>query len=121
MSHVSSIVTSTYPYRGTLSRLDTNGDGILSQTEIAAGDRPGLLSMNSVDGTSGADGSLDNANSPLSAFVAKLLQLPTDSKSTKLVQPGAASGDTSSTSDDQTPADLYQSTYGQYAMDDIAA
>jgi len=121
MSHVSSIVNSTYPYRGTLSRLDTNGDGMLSQTEISAGDRPGLLSMNSVDDTDGSDGSLDNANSPLSAFVAKLLQLPTDSKSSKLVQPGAASDDTSSTSDTQTPSDLYQATYGQYAMDDIAA
>ena len=124
MSHVSSIVNSTYPYRGTLSRLDTNGDGMLSQTEIAAGQKPGLLSANAADDADGSDGSLDTS-SPLSAFVAKLLQLPSDGKSDgksiKLMQPGATSDDTSSESDTQTPSGLYQSTYGQYAMDDIAA
>jgi hypothetical protein len=122
MSHVSSIVNSTYPYRGTLSRLDANGDGMLSQGEIAAGQRPGLLSLNSADDS---DGSLDASSSPLSTFVAKLLQLPSDGKSdtktSTLMQPGATSDDTSSEEDTQSPAGLYQATYGQYAMDDIAA
>jgi hypothetical protein len=119
MSHVSSILNSTYPYRGTLSRLDANGDGMLSQGEIAAGQRPGLLSLNS------ADTSLDTTSSPLTSFVAKLLQLPSDGKSdtktSTLLQPDAPSADASSEADAQTPADLYQATYGQYAMDDIAA
>ena len=107
MSHVSSIVNSTYPYRGTLSRLDANGDGMLSQGEIAAGQRPGLLSLNSADDS---DGSLDTSSSPLSTFVAKLLQLPSDgnsdTKTSTLMQPGATSDDTSSEEDAQSPAGL---------------
>lgn len=115
MSHISSVISSTYPYRGTLSRLDTNGDGVLSRSELAAEDKPGLLSMGSADDS---DDTLDSSSAAMDSFVAKLLQLPTASGTsgnvTNLTQTGAAS-------DEASPADLYQSTYGQYEMEDMAA
>ena len=115
MSHISSITNSTYPYRGTLSRLDMNGEGVLSRSELAAEDKPGLLSGDSADDS---DDALDSSSAAMDSFVAKLLQLPASGGSSNsianLTQTGAAS-------DDATPADLYQATYGQYAMEDMAA
>jgi hypothetical protein len=112
MSHVSSVVTSTYAYRGTLARLDTNGDGVLSREEIAAGERPGLLA----DQGTASDAT---ASTALSGLIAKLMQLPsngkTDLKSSQLMQPGAAAGTQS-----QVSYDLYRGTYGQYITDDMA-
>src|ERR1700710_2044689 len=88
MSHVSSLANSSYPYRGTLSRLDENGDGLLSRQELAAGQRPGLIEADVSD-----DGTLDG---PLSSLMAKLMQLPssgkTDSNKLSLMQPGPTSG-----------------------------
>lgn len=115
MSHIASITNSTYPYRGTLSRLDTNGDGLLSRSELAAEDKPGLLSTDSADDS---DDALDSSSSALDSFVAKLLQLPSAGGSSSnvpnLTQTGAAS-------DEASPSALYQATYGQYSMEDMAA
>ena len=113
MSHVS-LVASSYPYRSTLLRLDANGDGMLSREEIAADQRPGILST-SVDSQSS-----DASNSALGSLVAKLMQLPTDGKTdvkgTQLMQP-----ETDAATDSQTTTDLYRGTYGQYDLDDMAA
>ena len=115
MSHISSVTNSTYPYRGTLSRLDVNGDGLLSREELAAAEKPGLLSMNSA---SDSDDALDSSSSALDSFVAKLLQLPSSgglgSSVTNLTQTGSGA-------DGASPSDIYQSTYGQFTMDDMAA
>jgi len=43
MTHVSSVSESSYAYLATLSRLDTNGDGVLSRGERAADEKPGLI------------------------------------------------------------------------------
>jgi hypothetical protein len=115
MSHISSTSHSAYPYRGTLSRLDKNGDGMLSNGELEAASKPGMLSNGSGGDTN--DG-LDSSTSALNSFVAKLLQLPSVGSSSDdagdLVQASAASETASS-------ADLYQATYGQYAMEGMAA
>jgi hypothetical protein len=109
MSHVSSMANSSYPYRGTLSRLDENGDGLLSRQELAAGQRPGILETDANDGT------LDG---PLSSLMAKLMQLPssgkTDSTKLSLMQPGSASASVQTDADLQAAMDAYRATYGQY-------
>ena len=117
MSHVS-VVNSSYPYRGTLLRLDANGDGVLSREEIAADQRPGLLAVNASGQSSDS-----SSGGALGSLIAKLMQLPTDGKTdvkaTELMQPEtAASADDVDT---QAAMDLYRGTYGQYALDDMAA
>jgi hypothetical protein len=116
MSHVSSTANSSYPYRGTLLRLDANGDGMLSSEELAAGQRPGLLAASATAQSS------DSGNSALGSLIAKLMHLPTDGSTDvttpDLMQPGVS---TDADADTQTATDLYRGTYGQYALDDIAA
>ncbi|MBO9097910.1 MULTISPECIES: hypothetical protein [unclassified Rhizobium] len=111
MSHVS-VSTSSYPYRGTLLRLDTNGDGLLSREEIAADQRPGIMAAN-VD----EQPSVSTSSSALVSLVAKLMQIPTDGNGAPLMG-GAADVDSES---DAQPTDIYRNTYGQYALDDMAA
>jgi len=111
MSHVSSITSSSYPYRGTLSRLDSNGDGVLSQEERQADERPGILETDAV-----ADGD-DDTNNALGSLMAKLMQLPTAGSTSK--KPADASN--SDNIDLLTPMAAYNSTYGQYDIDSMAA
>ncbi|WP_267549673.1 hypothetical protein [Rhizobium rhizogenes] len=112
MSHVSSASNSSYPYRGTLSRLDANGDGVLSREEREASERPGILEEN--DGGSGNNSS----GSALGSLMAKLMQLPSaeTASSAKLPQSNVAFD-----MDLLSPLDAYNSTYGQYDVDSIAA
>ncbi|MBB3382747.1 MULTISPECIES: hypothetical protein [unclassified Rhizobium] len=112
MSHVSSISNSSYPYRGTLSRLDANNDGLLSEGERAAAERPGILEAD--DPGAAADGS----NSALGNLIAKLMQLPgADAASTAKSPESNAVYDLNLLS----PMDAYNSTYGQYDADSVAA
>lgn len=107
MSHVSSISSSSYPYRGTLSRLDANGDGVLSRTELEAGERPGILKANT-----------DSSASALGGLIAKLMQLPSADAASTATSPQSniASG-----VDLLSPMDAYNNTYGQYDVSGIAA
>jgi hypothetical protein len=123
MSHVSSLANSSYPYRGTLSRLDKNGDGVLSREELAADQRPGLLEASSDD-----DG--DNSASDASgSLMAKLLNVslsnagvPQSGSSSAVPQmvsvavPGNAAD-----LDGQAAFEAYRNTYGQYDLGDMAA
>ncbi|SCB21745.1 hypothetical protein [Rhizobium multihospitium] len=112
MSHVSSVSNSSYPYRGTLSRLDSNGDGLLSQEERSVDERPGILEANNTDAT--ADGS----NSALSGLIAKLMQLPSADTASTAKSPESNVG---FDLDLMSPMDAYNSTYGQYDVGSIAA
>lgn len=112
MSHVSSASNSSYPYRGTLSRLDSNGDGVLSREEREAGDRPGILEDN--DGGSSSDGS----GNAMGSLMAKLMQLPSADTSSKAK---LSETNTAFDVDLLSPMDAYNSTYGQYDVDSIAA
>lgn len=116
MSHVSSVSNSSYPYRGTLSRLDSNGDGLLSQEERSVDERPGILEANNTD--TNADAATDGSNSALSGLIAKLMQLPSaDTASTAKSPESNVAFDL----DLLSPMDAYNSTYGQYDLDSIAA
>lgn len=112
MSHVSSTSNSSYPYRGTLARLDANGDGVLSLEEREAGDRPGILEEN--DGGSASNGS----GNAMGSLMAKLMQLPSaDTSSKAKLQEANTAFDVGLLS----PMDAYNSTYGQYDVNSIAA
>ncbi|KEA07431.1 hypothetical protein MOV66_23950 [Agrobacterium sp. SHOUNA12C] len=112
MSHVSSISNSSYPYRGTLSRLDANDDGVLSREEREADERPGIL-----EADSNAESS-DGTSSALSSLMAKLMQMPIAGTTVT-----GKSLETNSAFDLDllTPMDAYNSTYGQYDVDSAAA
>jgi hypothetical protein len=43
MTALSSVSDISYAYLATLSRLDANGDGVLSRTERAADQKPGII------------------------------------------------------------------------------
>ncbi|MBB6483241.1 hypothetical protein [Rhizobium lusitanum] len=108
MSHVSSVSNSSYPYRGTLARLDTNGDGMLSGEEREAGERPGIFQQNA------DNSSADSSGSAMSDLMAKLLQLPNSDVAARAKQ--------SETHIDLfSPMDAYNNTYGQYDIDNMAA
>jgi hypothetical protein len=112
MSHVSSVSNSSYPYRGTLSRLDANGDGLLSQEERSVDERPGILAADDTDNA--ADGS----NGALSNLMAKLMQLPSADVASTAKSPET---NVSFDLDLLSPMDAYNSTYGQYDVGNIAA
>lgn len=117
MSHVS-ISSNSYPYRGTLLRLDENGDGVLSRQELAADQRPGLMAQSAREQSSTAAN-----NGALVSLMAKLLQLPGDGRTDvrSAAYPGEAATNAGSNSETQASMDLYRGTYGQYAFDDMAA
>ena len=105
MSQVSSLTKSSYPYRGTLAEIDTNGDGVVSQQELAAARRPGLLKLGSVDQSDG-----DGWSSALSSIMAMLVKGPVGQTGDHTAGSPAASDN----GDMQTAVAAYQNTYGQY-------
>ncbi|MEZ2129108.1 MULTISPECIES: hypothetical protein [unclassified Sinorhizobium] len=122
MSDVSSVSNSSYAFRGTLTRLDTNGDGVLSRGELAAEERPGIIRETS-------DGNDDSSRSVEGGLVAMLLEIrdngtvqTTASQPLPLKQlaPGiivsgtVGDGATPSGQSMQVANDLYRNTYGQY-------
>jgi hypothetical protein len=109
MSHVSSIAKSSYPYRTTLAELDTNGDGVVSQQEIAAAQRPGLLKRNS-EGDAGTP-------NPLSNVMAVLMNVG----NTGSFAGGLSTADDTGDDDMQASVLAYRNTYGQYDLDGATA
>jgi hypothetical protein len=120
MSHVSSLSKSSFPLRGTLARLDTNGDGVLSREELAASQTPGILGEDS-----NADG-LDRSQAALGSIIATLMQTPATgglaTSTTSVTPPGVGvSMGVPTDPDMQVAMDAYRGTYGQYDLSDIAA
>ncbi|WP_026283060.1 hypothetical protein [Rhizobium sp. 2MFCol3.1] len=100
MNRISSAVDTSYAYLGTLSRLDSNGDGVLSRSERAADEKPGILSVASQ--SHGAQEAPKLSNGVL-AFMMSARQ----------------TGALSSGLDGQANSAnvLYKNTYGQYDLD----
>lgn len=120
MSHVSAIMKSSYPYRGSLSELDTNGDGIVSQQEVEAAQRPGLLSSSSDNSSS------DRTISGVMAAIMNLKGSTADGNGTTSTLPGTSKDQPgqSGASDDAdmlTARTAYRNTYGQYDLGGAAA
>lgn len=120
MSHVSSLSKSSVPLRGTLARLDTNGDGVLSREEMQAGQNPGILGEDS-----NADG-LDRSQAALGNIIATLMQTPAIGGSamsaTSVTAPGVGiSMGVPTDPDMQVALDAYRGTYGQYDVNNMAA
>ncbi|MDR7146525.1 hypothetical protein [Rhizobium sp. BE258] len=100
MAQVTSVSDTAYAYLATLSRLDTNGDGVLSRGERAADEKPGIL----------AELSEEPKHEPRSTATDNVLALMMGMRTTGTDMTFAASND------DGSP-DLYRSTYGQYDLD----
>jgi hypothetical protein len=116
MSHISSISSSSYAFHGTLSRLDTNGDGVLSQEEIQASERPGILGEDGDDSTNSGSG---NSQAALSNIIALLIQSAPNGKQEAY---GAATPGSSATDSGlEIASDAYRGTYGQYDVSTMAA
>ncbi|MDL2404473.1 hypothetical protein PY650_02145 [Rhizobium calliandrae] len=110
MSHVSSTSNSSYAYRGTLSRLDANGDGILSREEREADERPGILEADAIANS--------NRNGAMGSLIAKLMQLPGGGATLTNTSPEANNANDFGL---LAPMDAYNSTYGQYDTDSMVA
>lgn len=129
MSDVSSVSNSSYAFRGTLTRLDTNGDGVLSREELAAEERPGIIRET-------ADGNDDSSRNVEGGLVAMLLgirdsgtvgttanlPLPLKQVAPGIIVPGTVGeGAALSEQSMQVANDLYRNTYGQYESQQIIA
>ncbi|WP_413709165.1 hypothetical protein [Rhizobium sp. Rhizsp82] len=101
MSNVSSVSDTAYAYLATLSRLDTNGDGVLSRGERAADEKPGILAQLSED---------EPQSEPRSTATDNVLALMMG------LRGGVSDMAISASNDDGLP-DVYRNTYGQYDLD----
>ncbi|MDQ0562190.1 hypothetical protein QO004_003991 [Rhizobium mesoamericanum] len=104
MGRVSSVSDTSYAYLATLSRLDTNGDGVLSRGERAADDKPGILKQ------LGEEDRIQEFAPKLSDGVLQFMMATRESGSLNFDQQSQQS----------TSYDLYKSTYGQYDLDIVA-
>ncbi|NLS03000.1 hypothetical protein HGP14_06390 [Rhizobium sp. P32RR-XVIII] len=102
MTHISPVSETSYAYLATLSRLDTNGDGVLSRGERAAEEKPGILKRLSDDDT--ARQSRSTATSDVLALMMNLGQVSSSDESSPVGASDRAS-------------ELYRRTYGQYDPD----
>ncbi|MBB3314313.1 MULTISPECIES: hypothetical protein [unclassified Rhizobium] len=101
MSQVSSVSDTSYAYLATLSRLDTNGDGVLSRGERAADEKPGILKQ------LGEEGGSQEFAPKLSDSVLAFMMGTRESGSVNFYPQSQQSAS----------SDLYKSTYGQYDLD----
>ncbi|KQV63908.1 hypothetical protein [Rhizobium sp. Root1220] len=100
MSHVLSATDTSYAYLGTLSRLDTNGDGMLSRGERAADEKPGILKQ-------WGEGDITQEIAPKFSDGVLAFMLGTRESGSVNFYPQSSQDD------------LYRSTYGQYEPDPI--
>ncbi|QSY83591.1 hypothetical protein J2J99_07245 [Rhizobium binae] len=112
MTRTTSVSESSYAYLATLSRLDSNGDGVLSRGERAADEKPGIIKQLLED---------DAAGDTQPKFSGSLIALMMDTRDTATtssiavpypLQQTAPTGDQSD--------DLYRNTYGQFDFDAVA-
>jgi hypothetical protein len=101
MSRVSSVLDTSYAYLATLSRLDSNGDGVLSRGERAADEKPGILTeMGQGDQTQELAPKLSNG---VLAFMMGTRQI--------------GNSNSGFHNQDNSADILYRNTYGQYDLD----
>lgn len=99
MARAELVSKTSYAYLGTLARLDRNGDGVLSRSERAADEKPGLLKQINED--NGRDSSRGTKVSD--GVLAYMLESGASEEGGMVEN-----------------SDLYASTYGQYDTDYLA-
>ena len=113
MTHAISVSDSSYAYLATLSRLDANGDGVLSRGERAADEKLGIIRELLED---------DKTSETQPKFSGSLVALMMDTRETGTANSIAVPyplQQTAPTTSDQSD-DLYRNTYGQFDFDAVA-
>ncbi|WP_172643244.1 hypothetical protein [Rhizobium leguminosarum] len=113
MTSTTSVSDTSYAYLATLSRLDANGDGVLSRGERAADEKPGIIKELLEE---------DNTSETQPKFSGSLIALMMDSRDSGMASSIAVPyplQQTAPTTGDQ-PDDLYRNTYGQFDFSAVA-
>ncbi len=109
MTHISSVPDVSYAYLATLSRLDANGDGVLSRNERAADEKPGIIKEFFED---------DTANSAQKEYpsniAAAMMDYHDSGSATALAVPYALQ-QIAPEADDQA-MQIYRNTYGEFDL-----
>jgi len=113
MTHATSVSDSSYAYLATLSRLDANGDGVLSRGERAADDKPGII-RELLD-----DDKTSETQPKFSGSLVALMMDTRDSSTANSIAVPYPLQQTAPTTSDQSD-DLYRNTYGQFDFGAIA-
>ena len=111
--NISSTPDVSYAYLATLSRLDANGDGVLSRTERAADEKPGIIREFLEDGD--APDTKPNHSSNLAAL---MMEYQDNGSAISTAIPYALQ-QLAPVADDQA-MQIYRNTYGEFDLD-IAA
>jgi hypothetical protein len=113
MTALSSVSDISYAYLATLSRLDANGDGVLSRTERAAEEKPGIIREFLEDDDA------DNAQPKYPSSLVALMMEYRDNGSAAGTAVPYALQQFAPGGDDQA-MQIYRNTYGEFDLD-IAA
>lgn len=111
MIHLSSVSDISYAYLATLTRLDANGDGVLSRSERAADEKPGIIREFLEDSDAG------NVEPKYPSSLVALMMEYRDSGSATGTAISYALQQVAPDADDQA-MQVYRNTYGEF---DIAA
>ena len=113
MTRTTSVSDTSYAYLATLSRLDANGDGVLSRGERAAEEKPGIIKELLED---------DQTSDAQPKFSGSLVALMMDTRPSGLDNSIAVPyplQQTASSTGDQSDV-LYRNTYGQFDFNAVA-
>ena len=113
MTRTTSVSDTSYAYLATLSRLDSNGDGVLSRGERAADEKPGILKQLLEDDTTG------DTQPKFSGSLIALMMDSRDTVTTSSIAVPYPLQQTAPTTGDQSD-DLYRNPYGQFDFDAVA-
>ncbi|MBX4869832.1 MULTISPECIES: hypothetical protein [Rhizobium] len=107
MTRTTSVSDTSYAYLATLSRLDLNGDGVLSRGERAADEKPGII-KELLEEDVGSE-----AQPRFSGSLIALMMDTHDSSTTSSIAVPYPLQQAAPTSGSQSD-DLYRNTYGQF-------
>ncbi|OWV67752.1 hypothetical protein ATY76_12495 [Rhizobium sp. R339] len=113
MTRTTSVSDTSYAYLATLSRLDANGDGVLSRGERAADEKPGIIKEILEE---------DQASDAQPKFSGSLVALMMDTRRSDVGNSIAVPyplQQTAPSTGDQSDA-LYRNTYGQFDFNAVA-
>ncbi|EJT07338.1 hypothetical protein RCCGE510_01575 [Rhizobium sp. CCGE 510] len=113
MTSTTSVSGTSYAYLATLSRLDANGDGVLSRGERAADQKPGIIKELLDE---------DKTSETQPKFSGSLIALMMDSRDSGMAASIAVPyplQQTAPTTGDRSD-DLYRNTYGQFDFNAVA-